>query len=560
MFSYSQINRSRRASQTNLRMSYNVCLLVFLSCLLLLGVTFATNMEQTTIVIDGTRQIAEIDENFVCATLDWWPPEKCNYDQCPWGYASLINLNLSSPLLAKAIQAFKTLRIRIGGSLQDQVVYDVGDLKTPCTQFKKTDDGLFGFSEGCLYMERWDELNRFFHATGAIVTFGLNALYGREKLRGNAWGGEWHHTNTQDFMNYTVSKGYAVDSWEFGNELSGSGIGASVSVELYGNDLIVLKDVIRNVYKSSQTKPLLLAPGGFYEEKWYSELFRLSGPGVLDVMTHHIYNLGPGNDPKLVSRILDPKYLSGSVTGLFKNVERTIQEHGPWASAWVGEAGGAFNSGGREVSETFINSFWYLDQFGMSSMHNTKVYCRQALVGGFYGLLETETFVPNPDYYSALLWHRLMGKGVLGVQTNASEYLRTYVHCSKGRAGITILLINLSKQTTFTVGVSNGVKVVLQAESTKRRSFLETIKRKVSWVGKKASDGYLNREEYHLSPKDGDLRSKIMMLNGDPLEPTVTGDIPKLEPVRHGVKSPVYINPLSISFIVLPTFDAPACS
>ncbi|KAH0934854.1 hypothetical protein HID58_011971 [Brassica napus] len=490
-------------------MSYNVCLLVFLSCLLLLGVTFATNMEQTTIVIDGTRQIAEIDENFVCATLDWWPPEKCNYDQCPWGYASLINLNLSSPLLAKAIQAFKTLRIRIGGSLQDQVVYDVGDLKTPCTQFKKTDDGLFGFSEG-------------------------------------------------------FSKGYAIDSWEFGNELSGSGIGASVSVELYGNDLIVLKDVIKNVYKSSRTKPLLLAPGGFYEEKWYSELFRLSGPGVLDVMTHHIYNLGPGNDPKLVSRILDPKYLSGSVTGLFKNVERTIQEHGPWASAWVGEAGGAFNSGGREVSETFINSFWYLDQFGMSSMHNTKVYCRQALVGGFYGLLEKETFVPNPDYYSALLWHRLMGKGVLGVQTNASEYLRTYVHCSKGRlssqAGITILLINLSKQTTFTVGVSNGVKVVLQAESTKRRSFLETIKSKVSWVGKKASDGYLNREEYHLSPKDGDLRSKIMMLNGDPLEPTVTGDIPKLEPVRHGVKSPVYINPLSISFIVLPTFDAPACS
>ncbi|KAH0870468.1 hypothetical protein HID58_077490 [Brassica napus] len=545
-------------------MSYNVCFLVFLSCLLLLGVTFATNMEQTTIVIDVTRQIAEIDENFVCATLDWWPPEKCNYDQCPWGYASLINLNLSSPLLAKAIQglcniyhkpyshsnrlyaetsldcclAFKTLRIRIGGSLQDQVIYDVGDLKTPCTQFKKSDDGLFGFSEGCLYMERWDELNRFFHATG-------------EKLRGNAWGGEWDHTNTQDFMNYTVSKGYAIDSWEFGNELSGSGIGASVSVELYGNDLIVLKDVIKNVYKSSRTKPLLLAPGGFYEEKWYSELFRLSGPGVLDVMTHHIYNLGPGNDPKLVSRILDPKYLSGSVTGLFKNVERTIQEHGPWASAWVGEAGGAFNSGGREVSETFINSFWYLDQFGMSSMHNTKVYCRQALVGGFYGLLEKET---------ALLWHRLMGKGVLGIQTNASEYLRTYVHCSKGRAGITILLINLSKQTTFTVGVSNGVKVVLQAESTKRRSFLETTKSKVSWVGKKASDGYLNREEYHLSPKDGDLRSKIMMLNGNPLEPTVTGDIPKLEPVRYSVKSPVYINPLTISFIVLPTFDAPACS
>uniref|UniRef100_A0A1J3IJ14 Heparanase-like protein 2 n=1 Tax=Noccaea caerulescens TaxID=107243 RepID=A0A1J3IJ14_NOCCA len=539
-------------------MSFNVCFLVFLSCLLLLPLTFS-RMEQTTIVIDGAHRIAETDENFVCATLDWWPPEKCNYDQCPWGYASLINLNLASPLLAKAIQAFKTLRIRLGGSLQDQVIYDVGDLKTPCSQFKKTDDGLFGFSQGCLYMNRWDELNRFFKATGALVTFGLNALYGRNKLSGNAWGGVWDHINTQDFMKYTVSKGYAIDSWEFGNELSGSGIGASVSEELYAKDLIVMKDVIKKVYKNSRTKPLVLAPGGFYEEKWYSDLLRLSGPGVLDVMTHHIYNLGPGNDPELVNRILDPKYLS-DISGKFENVNRTIQENGPWAAAWVGEAGGAFNSGGRQVSETFINSFWYLDQLGMSAKHNTKVYCRQALVGGFYGLLEKETFVPNPDYYSALLWHRLMGKGVLGVQTNASEYLRAYVHCSKGRAGITILLINLSKHTTFTVGVSNGVKVILHAESMKRKSLSETIKSKVSWVGNKASDGYLNREEYHLSPKDGDLRSKIMLLNGNPLEPTATGDIPNLEPVRHSVKSPVYINPLSISFIVLPTFDAPACS
>uniref|UniRef100_A0A1J3FN51 Heparanase-like protein 2 n=1 Tax=Noccaea caerulescens TaxID=107243 RepID=A0A1J3FN51_NOCCA len=539
-------------------MSFNVCFLVFLSCLLLLPLTFS-RMEQTTIVIDGAHRIAETDENFVCATLDWWPPEKCNYDQCPWGYASLINLNLASPLLAKAIQAFKTLRIRLGGSLQDQVIYDVGDLKTPCSQFKKTDDGLFGFSQGCLYMNRWDELNRFFKATGALVTFGLNALYGRNKLSGNAWGGDWDHINTQDFMKYTVSKGYAIDSWEFGNELSGSGIGASVSEELYAKDLIVMKDVIKKVYNNSRTKPLVLAPGGFYEEKWYSDLLRLSGPGVLDVMTHHIYNLGPGNDPELVNRILDPKYLS-DISGKFENVNRTIQENGPWAAAWVGEAGGAFNSGGRQVSETFINSFWYLDQLGMSAKHNTKVYCRQALVGGFYGLLEKETFVPNPDYYSALLWHRLMGKGVLGVQTNASEYLRAYVHCSKGRAGITILLINLSKHTTFTVGVSNGVKVILHAESMKRKSLSETIKSKVSWVGNKASDGYLNRDEYHLSPKDGDLRSKIMLLNGNPLEPTATGDIPNLEPVRHSVQSPVYINPLSISFIVLPTFDAPACS
>lgn len=49
------------------------------------------------------------------------------------------------------------------------------------------------------------------------MTFGLNALHGRHKLRGNAWGGAWNHVNAQDFINYTVSNGYVIDSWEFGN-------------------------------------------------------------------------------------------------------------------------------------------------------------------------------------------------------------------------------------------------------------------------------------------------------------------------------------------------------
>lgn len=44
------------------------------------------------IVVDGTTAVAEIDKNFICATIDWWPHDKCNYNQCPWGYSSAINL------------------------------------------------------------------------------------------------------------------------------------------------------------------------------------------------------------------------------------------------------------------------------------------------------------------------------------------------------------------------------------------------------------------------------------------------------------------------------------
>eukprot|EP00256_Glycine_max_P069945 XP_025984540.1 heparanase-like protein 1 [Glycine max] len=76
------------------------------------------------------------------------------------------------------------------------------------------------------------------------------------------------------------------------------------------------------------------------------------------------------------------------------------------------------NSGGNHVSNRFLNSFWYLDQLGIASCYSTKVYCRQTLIGGNYGLLNTTTFALNPDYYSAVLWHRLMGKKVLAVSSD----------------------------------------------------------------------------------------------------------------------------------------------
>ncbi|KAJ4974436.1 hypothetical protein NE237_007610 [Protea cynaroides] len=522
----------------------------------------AQDLAEVTLVVKGDKNIAEIHNSFICATIDWWPPEKCNYQQCPWGESSILNLDLSHPLLAKAIQAFKPLRIRLGGSLQDQVVYDVGNMNSSCLPFRKMAGGLFGFSNGCLPMARWDDLNHFLNNTGAFVTFGLNALYGRHKPRKGAWVGAWDSSNARDFIKYTISKGYHIDSWEFGNELSGKGVEASVGPQQYGKDLINLRALINELYGKSHNKPLILAPGGFYDQQWFTKFLQVSGSAVTNVVTHHIYNLGAGNDPNLVNKILNPHYLS-QISRTFSNLEDTIQTHGPWASAWVGEAGGAYNSGGHLVSNTFVNSFWYLDQLGMSSKHNTKAYCRQTLIGGNYGLLDTTTFVPNPDYYSALLWHRLMGKGVLALDGEASPFLRTYAHCLKGRGGIVLLLINFSNNTEVRVTVQNNMNINLHVEEKtihRDNSFMHGLKKTVSWIGRKAADEEGLREEYHLTPKDGYLRSQTMVLNGTPLELTEDEDIPILEPVLVNVKFPILVAPLSIAFVAFPDFEAGACN
>lgn len=47
---------------------------------------------ENSVYIDAKSVIGRIDDDFICATLDWWPPQKCDYGTCAWGRASLLNL------------------------------------------------------------------------------------------------------------------------------------------------------------------------------------------------------------------------------------------------------------------------------------------------------------------------------------------------------------------------------------------------------------------------------------------------------------------------------------
>lgn len=140
-----------------------------------------------------------------------------------------------------------------------------------------------------------------------------------------------------------------------------------------------------------------MAPGGIYESNWFRRYIP-KAKGSLDVITHHIYNLGAGGAENLEERILNASVLD-SGADVFKNLKNDLKKSGSSTVAWVGEAGGVFMSGRDGISNAYLFSFWYLDQLGTASVYDTKTYCRQTLIGGNYGLLDTNTFVPNPDYY-----------------------------------------------------------------------------------------------------------------------------------------------------------------
>ncbi|GMI94411.1 glucuronidase 1 [Hibiscus trionum] len=474
--------------------------------LLWASLSFAQNVN---VVIHGAASIAKTDDNFVCVTLDWWPAEKCDYNQCPWGKAGILNLDLRYGALINAIKAFNPLRIKVGGSLQDNVVYKVGEVSS-CPNFMKREDGLFGFSQGCLSMERLDQFNRFFNHTGVKLTFGLNALFGRNESQ-----------------------------TEKGNQLSGPGMGAKVDAKQYGKDVIVLKNLVKELYAHPETQPKVLGPGGFYEEKWFNTFLEVSGQGIVDGLTHHIYNLGPGDDPNMMNKILDPSYLN-QVSQTYKGVSDVVNKFRPQLGAWVSESGGALNGGSKDVSRTFADGFWYLDQMGMASTYDQKVFCRQALIGGNYGLLNATTFVPNPDYYGALLWHRLMGSTVLAVTKESDPNLRVYAHCAKKKPGVSLIFINLSKDRSFNITFSNAKPG-------------DAGKPNYEFVGKQ------NREEYHLRALTGDTKDDIVCLNDVPMVQTDSEDIPAMDPKLVDASTPISIAAQSIAYVTIRDFEAPAC-
>ncbi|CAN6202329.1 unnamed protein product [Urochloa humidicola] len=534
--------------------------------------------------VDGRRAVAATAEDFVCATLDWWPPDKCDYGTCAWGRAGLLNLDLNNKVLLNAVRAFSPLKLRLGGTLQDKVVYGTGDLAgRPCAPFAKNASAPFGFTQGCLPLRRWDELNAFFRKSGAKIVFGLNALNGRVPLPDGSMGGPWDYTNAASLIRYTANKGYQIHGWELGNELSGSGVGTRIGAGQYAADVIALKTIVDDIYRSNPSKPLVLAPGGFFDPAWFTELIDKTKPNLLNVITHHIYNLGPGRDTHLVEKILNPSVLDGMVS-TFSNLQGILKSTGTSTVAWVGEAGGAYNSGHHLVTDAFVFSFWFLDQLGMSAKYDTKSYCRQSLIGGNYGLLNTTTFQPNPDYYSALLWHRLMGTKVLATTFPGTNKIRAYAHCARDSPGITLLLINLSGNTKTQVTVTQTAAAGAHNHGARRSNTTTQAsvttheaatagghKHGARRHGRKFGHGHglaaaaamaggATRDEYHLTAKDGNLRSQVMLLNGRPLATGGDGSIPRLEPVKVDAAEPIAVAPYSIVFARIPHFVAPACS
>ena len=189
---------------------------------------------------------------------------------------------------------------------------------------------------GCLELSRWDNLNLFAARNNLSMLFGVNALYGRNlpgpcaegtncrfKDTGETypvcctnWTGLWDSSNFESLLSYSHEKGYRFYALEFGNELVGSkGIESHISVEDYVQDWISFNQVLTKVY-GGQDLPKTVVPDTTWMADWFGDFLSMickadSSDKSLapDIVTHHLYSLGSGQDTTVSQKTLDATYL-----------------------------------------------------------------------------------------------------------------------------------------------------------------------------------------------------------------------------------------------------------
>lgn len=177
-----------------------------------------------------------------------------------------------------------------------------------------------------------------------------------------------------------------------------------------------------------------------------------------------------------------------------------------------------------------------------------------------------------------------MGRNVLATRFGGPKKIRAYTHCKTIckftktsvqdrdgggvssiwanyyilQKGIVVLLINLHNTTVVQARVAFNSTWSLRHRHKSHKSYRSHMLNGLRSRAERVR-GDREREEYHLTPKDGNIQSQTMLLNGNALNLDSSGNIPTLEPVFVNSLQPIIVAPFSIVFVHIPYVVPPAC-
>eukprot|EP00036_Acanthoecidae_sp_10tr_P015614 CAMPEP_0206285916 /NCGR_PEP_ID=MMETSP0106_2-20121207/338_1 /ASSEMBLY_ACC=CAM_ASM_000206 /TAXON_ID=81532 /ORGANISM="Acanthoeca-like sp., Strain 10tr" /LENGTH=501 /DNA_ID=CAMNT_0053716435 /DNA_START=18 /DNA_END=1523 /DNA_ORIENTATION=+ len=345
--------------------------------------------------------------------------------------------------------------LRVGGNSADVTVYKLGR-EANCIPHNNSGppraSGV-GMAERCMSTEQLHATADFAAEVGAKVVFDVNEYYGYGSPGENLGGGPRPQrpgpvnlTNAADLLAWWRDNPSAVpDKVTLGNELPNN-LSPAVTAEDFSKFARLLKD-----YKAT---PELLGTDAWWKNRsWLGELLAHPELPRLGAFTFHLYLLGEDISE---SRLLDPAILDTAAAFAAAYNDELARGGRPGLPLWITEAGAAWGGAIDTYGPTYIDGFWFLDQLGSLARHNVIVQHRHALAGSwgpcFIG--RDPEFIPRPDFFTAVLWKRLVGTGVLQTRVladtaPANGLLRVYAHChaTSPPTHVTLAVVNLANHT-----------------------------------------------------------------------------------------------------------------
>jgi heparanase len=430
-------------------------------------------------------------------------------------------IDLTNGRLRKLAAALGPVYVRVSGTWANSVYFHDSDEAAP-------KDPPTGFN-GVLTRKAWKGVIDFARAANAriMTSFAISA-----GTRDTA--GAWTADQARRFVAFTKASGGHIDAAEFMNEPTFAAIGGAPKDY---DAAAVAKDVaaFRTFFKGVASDALFLGPGSVGEggvlegaptpgRLKTADLLKATGP-AFDVFTYHIYPavsqrcargmpaIGTTEAAALTSDWLArPEKIAAFYADLR---DRFL----PGKPLWVNETADTA-CGGNPWASTFTDTFRYLNQLGSLARQGVQLIAHNTLAASDYGLIDEHTLTPRPNYWAAVLWKRLMGRGVLNPGVTPAGDVHLYAHCMPDqKGGVTVLAINAGKAS-------------------------------------QELDVPINGERYTLTASE--LESRTIQLNGHDLQAASDGSLPRLSgsAVRVGR---VTLAPTSITFLALPKAGNTAC-
>ncbi|MCG2640687.1 MULTISPECIES: hypothetical protein [Bradyrhizobium] len=424
-------------------------------------------------------------------------------------YSERAPIDLANARLRRLAAALSPAYLRVSGTWANTTFFADAPRKPPP-----------GF-DSVLSRDQWRGVIDFARAVDAEILTSFAISSGSRDANGL-----WRPDQAQHLIDVTRALGGRIAAAEFMNEptLSASnGAPAGYDANGYGRDFGVFRDWMSR----AAPETLIVGPSSAGDVASPSgpgittrDLLAASGPG-LDRFSYHHYNAvsprcGGRDDP---SQVLSEEWLArtDATLAIYRDLR---DEFEPGKPIWLTETADAA-CGGNRWDKTFLDTFRYLDQLGRLSRAGVQAVMHNTLAASDYGLLDEKTFRPRPNYWGALLWHRLMGTTVLDASVAAASGFHVYAHCHPALHGaVTLLAINISHDASHSLAVP------------------------------------LPSSRYTLGSTR--LQAPTVQLNGHTLALTASGKMPNLidRPMAAGS---VRLAPETITFLVIPAAANAAC-